>query len=114
MLLNISNPCMTPDKQEEIIKLQKIIKQCEGIVRTSRNPQTLQRLKIDLKKAKDKLDYLCPDGVPNNLTYTNEPQEVKVDIHSQLQSYVYLPLFPVHKLSPHCEKDEINFFIHFN
>ena len=101
---------MTPEQQEEVLKLQKIIKQCEGIIRTSRNPATLQRIKVDLKKAKDRLDYLCPHGIPESLTYkTENTQSQKVDINSQIQSYTYLSLFPVRKLSVHCEDESVNF-----
>ena len=93
-----------------MLKLQKVIKQWEGIIRTSRNPETLHRVKVDFKKAKDRLEYLCPDGIPDSLVYkTEDVQSQKVDINSIIQSYTYLSLFPIQRLSPHCEDENINF-----
>ncbi|RME91485.1 MAG: hypothetical protein D6767_05085 [Candidatus Hydrogenedentota bacterium] len=94
---------LTQEQIAEVQKMLKLKKMYEGILRTSRNPEQIQRARIDLKKVLDRIDMLCPDGVPPeienpNLASQNTPQK----------QYEILDQFEVTKASPHCEDENIN------
>ena len=100
---------LSDQKKTEVTNLQKIIKQCEGIVRTSRNDAILHRVKIDLKKAKERLEFLCPDGIPDELVYSDKRKTRKVNLREVIKEYPMLAHFPLEKISPQCEDDDVNF-----
>ncbi|MDH5719032.1 MAG: hypothetical protein OEZ13_00270 [Spirochaetia bacterium] len=99
---------LTEEQKKEIIKLQNLAKQYEGIIRTSRNEVQLNRSKIDLKKIKDRIDELCPNGIPASLVERSSSHTEKVNINRTIEKYEILSRFTVEKISPHCEDDEIN------
>ena len=96
---------LTEEETEEVIKLQKLSKQYEGLIRTSRNPEQLKRSKIELKKIVDRLEELCPDGVPDNL---GAPQQKSLSDAEKLQQYELLSQFSVEKASPNCDDKDVN------
>ena len=99
---------LSDQKKTEVTNLQKIIKQCEGIVRTSQNAAIQHRVKIDLKKAKERLEFLCPDGIPDELVYSDKREAKKVNLREVIKEYSMLAHFPLEKISPHCEDDDVN------
>ena len=99
---------LTNEQQTEVTSLQKIIKQCEGITRTSQNSDILRRVKIDLKKAKDRLNYLCPEGVPAELLSSHKVVTQKRTLETMIQDYSILSQFAIQKLSSHCDNDDTN------
>ena len=62
---------------KEIQKLQKTIRQLEGILRISRQDEQKRRVSKDLSKYRKKLEDLCPEGVPDleNLEVENGTPE---------------------------------------
>ncbi|MDH5716359.1 MAG: hypothetical protein OEZ22_01835 [Spirochaetia bacterium] len=98
---------LTEEQKEEVKRLQTLAKQYEGIIKTSRNSEQLNRAKIDLKKIRDRIDTLCPDGIPANLL-TEKNTSQKPNINQTIEKYEVLSRFSVEKASPHCEDDEIN------
>ena len=99
---------LTDKQKTEVTSLQKIIKQCEGITRTSQNSDILKRVKIDLKKAKDRLNYLCPEGVPAELLSSDKVVVKKQTLEMIIQNYSILSQFTIQKLSPHCDNNDTN------
>jgi len=100
----------TPEEIEEIQKLQKLVKQYEGLIRISRNTEQLNRTKVELKKIKDRLEILCPNGVPDNLVIetTLAGASSKRDPHEILKSKPTLSDFPFQKACKHCDDVDVN------
>ncbi len=96
-------------QKTEIASLQKIIRQYQGVARTSKSSEILYRTKIDLKKAKDRLQFLCPAGIPTELIQSYEENLQKATLENTIKNYSMLSHFPILKISPHCENDDINF-----
>ena len=98
-----------PLTEEEKLELQKLLKmdrQYAGIMRTSPNPEAKRRASIDLKKIRDRIDELCPDGVPETLTI---PQVApKQTVAEKLQQYEVLSQFSIQKTSLNCDDKDVN------
>ena len=100
---------LTHNQKEEIRNLQKAVKQYEGILRISRDPESIARTRANLKKVKDKLDILCPNGVPIDLIYSEEEKSPsKVNTNDTFNGCAILSKFLLQKASPHCEDRELN------
>ncbi len=100
---------LTNEQRAEVTSLQKVVKQCEGVIRTSQNSEILRRVKVDLKKAKDRLEYLCPEGIPAKLVSSGKVSEKRPTLEAIIKNYSIISQFPIQKLSPNCENDDINF-----
>ncbi|MDW8305998.1 MAG: hypothetical protein RML34_02895 [Leptospiraceae bacterium] len=89
-------------QKQELIKLQKIFKQYEGIVRTSRDPEQISRAKKEMKKIQDQIQLLAPEGVsPEDLVVSSQGSGKTKQFH-------VLGDFPMSKASPHCDDEEVN------
>ena len=100
---------LTNEQKEEVIRLDKLRKQYEGLIKTSRNADQLHRSKIDLKKIYDRLQELCPDGVPASLSGGgNLTGSSPRNVNDRLVDYEILSEFKVGRITPNCDDDEIN------
>ena len=97
---------LTEEEELELKKLLKIDRQYAGIMRTSPNPEAKRRAGIDLKKVRDRIHELCPDGVPENLTITQAaPKKTTAE---KLQQYEILSQFSIQKTSLNCDDKDVN------
>ena len=99
---------LTSEQRKEIIKLQRIIKQYEGILKMSKDAESIIRIKKDLQKANENLDLLCPNGVPGDLIYQEEKPAPKGDVKDLFKRSVILSNFPIQKASPNCDDNDVN------
>ena len=99
---------LTPGQRDEVLKLQKVIKQCEGILRISKDTSSISRTRDSLKQARERLDYLCPRGVPSDLIYEEKKVAPKLSINEMFSGCVILSSFSVQKASLYCEDKEVN------
>jgi len=99
------------EELEEIQKLQKLIKQYEGLIRISKNVEQLTRTKRELKKIKDRLEILCPDGIPDNLV-ANSTSSASASSHRSpdeiLNSKPALQDFSFEKACTQCDDTDVN------
>lgn len=87
---------MENNGNEKVQQLRKTIKQYEGIIRTSSNPETVSRLKKELGILNNELKNLVPEGYE-----FNEPEQTtskrkktiqeKINDFSMLSSFEYRP-----------------------
>ncbi len=96
---------LTEEQTQEVIKLQKLDKQYEGLIRTSKNAEQVHRAKVELKRIRDRIDELCPDGVPADLTSAPTPKLSEAD---RLRQYNVLSQFSIQKASPNCDNADVN------
>lgn len=96
---------LTEEQTQEVLKLQRLDKQYEGLIRTSRNAEQQKRAKIELKKIRDRIDELCPDGVPADLNAVAAPVVSEAD---RLNSYTVLSKFSIQKASPNSDNNDVN------
>lgn len=103
---------LTEAQQNELLTLQKLSRQYEGIIRTSRNPEQLNKAKIELKKIRDKMESIAPGGVAEKfLQGAPQPQASfgkKKTIEDIGQSYPSLGKMPMNRISPNSDELEIN------
>ena len=99
---------LTSEQKKEVLKLQKIIKQYEGILKTSTDAESISRIQKDLQRANESLDLLCPNGVPGDLIYQEEKTAPKDDIKNLSQSSIVLANFPIQRASPNCDDNDMN------
>lgn len=71
---------MSMNKEDEIARLKKLMKQFQGIVNTSRDPQTIARSKKELQELTHKLDALQPGASHKTLQKTNSSAKQKSSI----------------------------------
>lgn len=96
------------DQILEIQKYQKYISQLEQILTVSKYPEQRERVSKDIKKFKEKILSLSPDGIPDNVyssafSSNKKGKDVEEDNDSLLNHLIVL------KLSPHCNNAEVNF-----
>lgn len=103
---------LTEAQQNELLTLQKLSRQYEGIIRTSRNPEQLNKAKIELKKIRDKMESIAPGGGAEKfLQGAAQPQASfgkKKTIEDIGQSYPSLGKMPMNRISPNSDELEIN------
>tara|TARA_B100001939_G_scaffold348142_2_gene373155 strand:- start:3184 stop:4005 length:822 start_codon:yes stop_codon:yes gene_type:complete len=113
---------LNQDQLTEIDKLTRYIKQMEGIVRTSPNPDQVARVKRELQKYREKLQVLYPDFDPAQQQVDDVRSELGLDGSGKQQSsgggsasssggagHDILEKFPVAKASPNCTDHDVNF-----
>lgn len=93
---------LTEAQKQEILKLQKILKQYEGILRTSRDPEQISRAKKEIKKIQDQIELIAPGGISEEELSTHQEQK------KENKSYLVLKDFPIQKASPFCDDPEVN------
>lgn len=103
---------LTEAQQNELLTLQKLSRQYEGIIRTSRNPEQQNRAKIELKKIRDKMESIAPGGAAEKfLQGITQPQASfgrKRTIEDIGQLYPSLGKMPMTRISPNSDEFEIN------
>ena len=111
---------LNQDQLLEIDKLTKYIKQMEGIVRTSPNPDQVARVKRELQKYREKLKTLYPDFDPSQHHVEDLRSELGLDGGGggkaransgggESEGHDILDKFPVAKASPNCQDHDVNF-----
>lgn len=113
---------LNQDQLTEIDKLTRYIKQMEGIVRTSPNPDQVSRVKRELQKYREKLKTLYPDFDPSQQHVEDVREALGLDGGSSGKSsasgggkssggggHDILDKFPVQKASPNCQDHDVNF-----
>lgn len=98
---------ISPEQKAELLKLQKLVRQYEGIIRTSRNSEQLTRTKRDLKKLYDQIELLSPGGIPDELHEDTNIHKAPT-LNEKINDTKTLKLFGVKKCSIHCDEDDIN------
>lgn len=103
---------LTEAQQNELLTLQKLSRQYEGIIRTSRNPEQIQKAKIELKKIRDKMEAIAPGGAAEKfLQSAAQPQATvgrRRTIEDIGQYYPTLGKMPMARISPNSDELEIN------
>lgn len=111
---------LTEKQLEEGRKLQRIVKQYEGILRTSRNPEQISRLKRDLKKVKDQLNALIPEDQQEELLSGGSAASgsasggsstggyAKETLEDRIARFELLSNFPVFRPSAASDDDDVN------
>ncbi|MES0490365.1 MAG: hypothetical protein ABUK01_10260 [Leptospirales bacterium] len=91
---------------EELTKFKKLEKQYEGLIRTSRSAEQLQRSKVELKKIKERIEELDPHGLyeaaptlDDGKKSSNEPDFTK---------YTLLRKFPMTLICPSSTDKDVN------
>tara|TARA_Y100001937_G_scaffold122287_1_gene182431 strand:+ start:11445 stop:12269 length:825 start_codon:yes stop_codon:yes gene_type:complete len=114
---------LNQDQLAEIDKLTRYIKQMEGIVRTSPNPDQVARVKRELQKYREKLKTLYPDYDPNSHQMDDVRGQLGLDGGGKAKTgggggaarsgggegHDILDKFPVAKASPNCTDHDVNF-----
>lgn len=103
---------LTDEQREEVLGLQRIAKQYEGIIRTSRNPDQVSRAKIELKKIRDKIDSIAPGELGAELAKVvaseSQGSRGKRTISDVIGSYPVLSRFPIQQVHVLCDDIEVN------
>ncbi|MCE9500224.1 MAG: hypothetical protein K8R21_06975, partial [Leptospira sp.] len=90
-------------------KLQKAVTQLENILKTSRNDEQRIRVSQDIRKYREKMQKISPDGMPDNLNVPVQPSQSALDSAKPGKRSGMLDSFPVMKISPNSNDQEINF-----
>lgn len=93
---------LTEEQKQELLKLQKVLKQYEGILRTSKNPEQISRTKKEIKKIQDQIEMIAPGGLSEDIVVSNRSSA------SPSVSYVVLKDFPIQKASPTSDDEDVN------
>lgn len=98
-------------QKTELLNLQKLSRQYEGIIRTSRNAEQQNKAKIELKKLRDKIEAIAPGGVADQFLQSNAVVPVygkKKSIEDIGESYPSLAKMPMNRITPNSDEFEIN------
>jgi hypothetical protein len=103
---------LTEAQQTELLTLQKLSRQYEGIIRTSRNSEQLSKAKIELKKIRDKMESIAPAGSGDKFLQANASAGVtygkKKGIEDIGDNYPTLAKMPMNRITPNSDELEIN------
>lgn len=103
---------LSESQQSELVTLQKLHRQYEGIVRTSRNAEQQNKAKIELKKIRDKMDAIAPGGAADKFLQTQGTGAVtynkKKNIEDIGSSYPTLGKMPMGRITPNSDEIEVN------
>ena len=101
----------SPSQSQELGKLKRLERQYEGIARTSSNAEQKHRALVELKKIKDRIDELDPQGEFESsgqggaARAGNSSSNTSV---TDLSQYKVLSRFPVERASTHSSDYDIN------
>ncbi len=99
-------------QKNELMTLQKLARQYEGIIRTSRNAEQQGKAKIELKKIRDKMESIAPGGSADQFLQENPGTTTsgsrKKSIEDIGQTYPTLGKLPMARISPNSDELEIN------
>lgn len=100
-------------QKNELMTLQKLARQYEGIIRTSRNPEQQGKAKIELKKIRDKMESIAPGGSGDQFLQANPGTtpsygSKKKSIEDIGDTYPTLGKLPMARISPNSDELEIN------
>ncbi|MCB1145672.1 MAG: hypothetical protein KDK41_13320 [Leptospiraceae bacterium] len=98
---------LSEESRAELLRLQKLARQYEGIIRTSRNPDQLMRTKRDLKKIYDQIELASPGGLPDDLENPASKAPTQT-IQDKARNTRVLKDFDINKCSVYCEDDDVN------
>src|SRR5688572_76097 len=91
-------------QQTELLTLQKLYRQYEGIIRTSRNAEQQNKAKIELKKIRDKMDGIGPGGEADRFLAGNPGGGVtygkKKSLEDLGEHYPTLAKLPMVRITP--------------
>ncbi len=97
---------LTSEQKDHLIKLKKLERQFEGIIKTTQNAEQLHRSKVELKKVKDLIDEIDPNGAYDDIyESTIKPSATS---SANLNKYTVLSKFPLQKASPHSTNADVN------
>lgn len=103
---------LTEAQQNELLTLQKLSRQYEGIIRTSRNIEQQNKAKIELKKIRDKIESIAPGGAAEKFLQGAPVQTSgfsrKKTIEDIGQLYPTLAKMPMVRITPNSDEFEIN------
>ncbi|MDH4263421.1 MAG: hypothetical protein OEV78_10300 [Spirochaetia bacterium] len=95
--------------QEQIIeieKMKKLERTYDGIIKTSRNAEQLQRSQMELKKIKDRISQLDPNGIYIE-PQINQSKQSKTS-SDPFEGYAMLSRFQLQRASTHSTDADIN------
>ncbi|MBV6492162.1 MAG: hypothetical protein LDLANPLL_00153 [Turneriella sp.] len=99
-------------QKTELLTLQKLVRQYEGIVRTTRNVEQANKAKIELKKIRDKIDAIAPAGAADEFFAANPQQTItygrKRGLEDLTEAYPTLTKMPMAKIGPNSDELEVN------
>lgn len=99
---------LSEEQKNEVIRLKKIAKQYEGIIRTSRNVEQQTRAKKDLKKVLDQIELIAPGGAADKIeasSTTSAPRRTQDSVVAETQ---ILKKFVLSRLHPSVEDADLN------
>lgn len=103
---------LTEAQQNELLTLQKLSRQYEGIIRTSRNPEQVNKSKIELKKIRDKMELIAPAGAAEKFLQGAVDPRAAVSKRKSIedigQTYPVLGKMPMNRICPGSDELEIN------
>jgi len=106
---------LSSQQMDELVKLKKLEKQYEGIIRTSINAGQQERAKVDLKKIKDRITEIDPRGLYGSIAggEVTKPPAASTGGSSvggayDISSFEMLSKFQMQSVSPHCTDKDIN------
>jgi len=103
---------LSEDQKTELLTLQKLTRQYEGIIRTSRNVEQQNKAKIELKKIRDRIESIGGSGEAERFLQ-GAPSAAPVygkkkSIDDIGETYPTLGKMPMVKISPNSDEIEIN------
>ncbi len=103
---------LTDAQQTELLNLQKLARQYEGIIRTSRNSEQQMKAKIELKKIRDRIESIAPGGAADQFlagaaktATTFGKRKTLADV---AEHHPTLGKMPMTQITPHSDELEIN------
>ena len=104
---------LMPSQKQELEKLKRLERQYEGIARTSTNADQKHRSLVELKKIKDRIDELDPQGEfessgQGNAARATSSSGASRQSATDLSQYKVLSRFPVERASPHSTDYDVN------
>ncbi len=99
---------LSEEQKNEVLKLKKIAKQYEGIIRTSRSADQQLRAKKDLKKVLDQIELIAPGGLADSVQANDGAASIKKDAGSIMAETNILRRYPAIKIHPIIEDTDIN------
>ncbi|MDH4199386.1 MAG: hypothetical protein OEV66_03310 [Spirochaetia bacterium] len=98
---------LSQEQITEIGKLKKLERTYDGIIKTSTNGDQLQRAKIELKKIKDLMDSMDPNGIYSEIQAGENKRSSRVD-ENPFAQYEMLSRFTLERASSHSSDADIN------
>lgn len=99
-------------QKTELLTLQKLSRQYEGIIRTSRNLEQQNKAKIELKKIRDKIESIAPGGAADQFLAANPAAAPtygkKKSIEDIGETYPTLGKMPMTRITPNSDELEVN------